>query len=279
MPAVQTKEDVLRVVQALPNATSLDDVIERLILLRKVNVGLSQEGQGIFQSEAETEFRKPRAERSWNRGWGRLAPAGAAARGTDRAGWGMLCRVPPGGAAVLSPQRCRLDWGGGPVSTPALMSALAQAAPRTLVVTVLVALSACGAGPIATAEAQAVYVQPSSDNDLVFSRERGDVVETVFVNGSDRTVFFASPSLSTALDRWEGGAWVEQPYWYGTIAILPEPAPVGPGEYRPLVYLSLTEVGVRPGRYRIRAAVYEDATWERALPESERVSPSFEVME
>ena len=68
MPAVQSKEDVLRVVQALPDDTSLDDVIERLILLRKVNVGLSQEGQGVPQSEAEAEFRKPREERSWNRG-------------------------------------------------------------------------------------------------------------------------------------------------------------------------------------------------------------------
>lgn len=68
MPAVQSKDDILRIVQALPDETSLDDVIERLILLRKVNVGLSQEGQGIPQSAAEAEFRKPRAERSWNRG-------------------------------------------------------------------------------------------------------------------------------------------------------------------------------------------------------------------
>ena len=68
MPAVQSKEDIVRIVQALPDGASLDDVIERLILLRKVNVGLSQRGQGLPQSEAEAEFRKPRAERSWNRG-------------------------------------------------------------------------------------------------------------------------------------------------------------------------------------------------------------------
>ena len=68
VPAVQSKEDVLRVVQALPDETSLDDVIERLILLRKVNVGLSQEGQRVPQSEAEAEFRTPRAGRPWNRG-------------------------------------------------------------------------------------------------------------------------------------------------------------------------------------------------------------------
>ena len=68
MPAVQSKNDVVRIVQALPDETSLDDIIERLILLRKVNVGLSQRGQGLSQSEVEAEFRKPRTERSWNRG-------------------------------------------------------------------------------------------------------------------------------------------------------------------------------------------------------------------
>lgn len=68
MPAVQSKEDIVRFVQALPDETSLDDVIERLILLRKVSIGLGQEGQGITQSAAEAEFRKPRQERSWNRG-------------------------------------------------------------------------------------------------------------------------------------------------------------------------------------------------------------------
>lgn len=68
MPAVQSKDDIVRIVQALPDETSLDDVIERLILLRKVNVGLTQHGQGLPQSEAEAEFRKPRPERSWTRG-------------------------------------------------------------------------------------------------------------------------------------------------------------------------------------------------------------------
>lgn len=68
MPAIQSKEEILRLVQELPDGASLDDVIERLILIRKVNVGLTQEGQGIPQSAAEAEFRKPRSERSWNRG-------------------------------------------------------------------------------------------------------------------------------------------------------------------------------------------------------------------
>ena len=68
MPAIQSKQDVLNVVQSLPEGATLDDVIERLILLRKVNFGLAQEGQGISQSEAEAEFAKPRNERLWNRG-------------------------------------------------------------------------------------------------------------------------------------------------------------------------------------------------------------------
>ena len=68
MPAVQSKADVVRVVQALPDEASLDDVIERLVLLRKVNIGLAQHGEGVPQAEVEAEFRKARAERSWNRG-------------------------------------------------------------------------------------------------------------------------------------------------------------------------------------------------------------------
>ena len=63
-----SRDEIVRVVQALPQEASLDDVIDRLILLRKVNVGLSQQGQGTMQPEAEAEFRKPRAERTWNRG-------------------------------------------------------------------------------------------------------------------------------------------------------------------------------------------------------------------
>ncbi|CAN5560900.1 hypothetical protein BH23BAC4_BH23BAC4_09620 [soil metagenome] len=67
MPAVQSKAEIVRLVQSLPDEVSLDDVIERLILLRKVNVGLAQQGEGITQDKAESEFRRPRAERSWNR--------------------------------------------------------------------------------------------------------------------------------------------------------------------------------------------------------------------
>jgi hypothetical protein len=68
MPSVQTKAEIVQVVQALPDEASLDDVIERLILLRKINAGLNQEGQGLPQSAAEAEFRKPRHERVWHRG-------------------------------------------------------------------------------------------------------------------------------------------------------------------------------------------------------------------
>ncbi len=68
MPTGQSRDDVLKVVQALPDEASIDDVIERLILLRKVNVGLSQEGEGVSQAAARAEFRKPRADRAWNRG-------------------------------------------------------------------------------------------------------------------------------------------------------------------------------------------------------------------
>ncbi len=68
MPALQSRDEIVRVVQSLPNEVSLDDVIDRLILLRKVNIGLVQNGQGVAQSTAEAEFSKPKHERSWNCG-------------------------------------------------------------------------------------------------------------------------------------------------------------------------------------------------------------------
>jgi hypothetical protein len=68
MASVTTKDDVLRLVQDLPDDSSLDDIIERLILVRKIEVGLAQRGEGVIQTIAEAEFRKQRQDRSWNRG-------------------------------------------------------------------------------------------------------------------------------------------------------------------------------------------------------------------
>ena len=68
MSALASKQDIVRIVTALPDDISLDDVIERLILLRKVNTGLAQEGQGFSHADVVAEFQKPRAERRWNRG-------------------------------------------------------------------------------------------------------------------------------------------------------------------------------------------------------------------
>ncbi len=66
MPAVQSKGEIVHLVQSLPEGTSLDDVIERFILIRKVNMGFAQEGHGVPQPKAKAEFRKPRQKRSWN---------------------------------------------------------------------------------------------------------------------------------------------------------------------------------------------------------------------
>jgi hypothetical protein len=68
MPAVRSREEIVRIVQSLPEEASLDDVIERLILLRKVEIGLGQRGQGVPHEEVVAEFTKPRGERRWDRG-------------------------------------------------------------------------------------------------------------------------------------------------------------------------------------------------------------------
>ena len=67
MPATLSKAEVLKAVEELPDdGITLEDLIERFVVLRKVRVGLEQEGQGIAQADAAAEFKKPRRERRWN---------------------------------------------------------------------------------------------------------------------------------------------------------------------------------------------------------------------
>jgi hypothetical protein len=68
MTAIHSKSEILRVIESLPDGVSLDEVIERLILIRKVNLGLAQGGEGVPQDTAEAEFSRPRNERRWSRG-------------------------------------------------------------------------------------------------------------------------------------------------------------------------------------------------------------------
>ena len=67
MPATLSKAEVLKAVEELPDeGITLEDLIERFVVLRKVRVGLEQEGQGIAHAEVVEEFKKPRHERRWN---------------------------------------------------------------------------------------------------------------------------------------------------------------------------------------------------------------------
>jgi hypothetical protein len=59
MPTTLTKADVLKAVEELPEeGITLEDVIERLIVLRKVQAGLEESGQGISQDRVVEEFKK-----------------------------------------------------------------------------------------------------------------------------------------------------------------------------------------------------------------------------
>lgn len=67
MPATLSKADVLKAVEELPDeGIALEDVIERLIVLRKVRAGLEEAGQSISHDRVVEEFKKPRHEREWN---------------------------------------------------------------------------------------------------------------------------------------------------------------------------------------------------------------------
>ena len=58
MAEVTAKRKAVEAVEALPEEATLDDAIEKLILLRKVERGLRQResGEGIPQEEIEKRF-------------------------------------------------------------------------------------------------------------------------------------------------------------------------------------------------------------------------------
>ena len=58
MAEVTAKRKAVEAVEALPEEATLDDAIEKLILLRKVERGLRQResGEGISQEEIEKRF-------------------------------------------------------------------------------------------------------------------------------------------------------------------------------------------------------------------------------
>ena len=65
MTEALTKADILKAVADLPDDATLEDAIERLAFLHRIEIGLRQAraGQGISQAEAEASFRERRAQR------------------------------------------------------------------------------------------------------------------------------------------------------------------------------------------------------------------------
>lgn len=60
MPTTLSKEDVLKAVQDIPNEeVSIEEIVQRLLVLKKVKAGLAESGQGIPQSDVVASFEKP----------------------------------------------------------------------------------------------------------------------------------------------------------------------------------------------------------------------------
>ena len=66
MPATLSKSEILRALEDFPEEEiALEDVIERLILLKKVRSGLDQTDEGIPHEEVKQQFEKPPDQRAW----------------------------------------------------------------------------------------------------------------------------------------------------------------------------------------------------------------------
>ena len=64
MPQTTTKAKIVRAVEELPESATIEDSIERLVFLNKVEVGLKQAQEGKTVPLDEVEFRLKRRRRS-----------------------------------------------------------------------------------------------------------------------------------------------------------------------------------------------------------------------
>jgi hypothetical protein len=66
IPATLSKSEILRALEDLPDEEiALEDVIERLILLKKVRSGLDQADERIPHDEVKQQFERSPDQRSW----------------------------------------------------------------------------------------------------------------------------------------------------------------------------------------------------------------------
>lgn len=50
-----TKQNIIRTIESLPETFSIDEVIEKLLLLKKIQIGLEQSESGEVYSEADAK--------------------------------------------------------------------------------------------------------------------------------------------------------------------------------------------------------------------------------
>ena len=66
MPTTLTKADIIKAVEELPgDSFALEDIIEKLIVVHKVRVGLTQKEQGVAHDDVAEQFKKPCDQRNW----------------------------------------------------------------------------------------------------------------------------------------------------------------------------------------------------------------------
>lgn len=55
-----TKQHVIQTIQALPDTFSIEEIIDQLVLLQKIELGLEQanRGEGLTSSEAKKKLKK-----------------------------------------------------------------------------------------------------------------------------------------------------------------------------------------------------------------------------
>ena len=149
---------------------------------------------------------------------------------------------------------------------------------RTLIFAMLLlSLVGCDSDPVATGNTRSAELLTDK---RTYHRSSGPHINVSLTNASDHVLYISSPSFDTVLDQRVGDEWVEIGAWY-SIGGIGLPTLLEPSTYRTWPTLTVREPAfiLEQGQYRIRTKVYEDEGLEHLLPEEDRVSAPFEIVQ
>ena len=114
-----------------------------------------------------------------------------------------------------------------------------------------------------------------------YSKQTGTPITAVLVNLSLNPVYLHSCHPNWTIERQENaGGWTDLGSWYGICDGPSMPIPIESGSYTEAPPISQSIYGTwESGSYRLRAEVYGNGEAKQLLPDDQRVSDPFQIVE